>query len=391
VKICHVAPELLPVPPTKGGAIERWIRDAARLLAARGHDVHVVSRDHGDGRLEDRIDGVQYHFVRVRRPPDQGGIAMLTRGVAYFAGVGRLLARIEPDVVHHHSRPGAMYVTRARARGARHVISLHSLNYGWSFGYGYWDRLLFRRAFRTCDRILCVSDFIRRHVVALYPDIAAKTMILYNGVDGRTFHPEPRDEGDCADPVVLFVGRVEERKGVHLLVDAFERTIRKRPGGARLAIVGPHSYWAAEASPFYSALIERCRTIPQIDLRRPTYCDAELAAVYRGAAVGVVPSVFPEALGLTSLEAQASGIPVVVSNAGGLPETVLAGESGVTFESGDVEGLAASVLDLLSDPHRRHSMGARARTWAMERFSWERIATQLEEIYSDVLAARAPA
>jgi phosphatidylinositol alpha-1,6-mannosyltransferase len=104
-----------------------------------------------------------------------------------------------------------------------------------------------------------------------------------------------------------------------------------------------------------------------------------------------VPSVFPEALGLTSLEAQASGIPVVVSNAGGLPETVLAGESGVTFENGDVEGLAASVLDLLSDPGRLRSMGARARTWAMERFSWERIASQLEEIYSDVLAARAPA
>ena len=63
MRICHVAPELLPVPPVKGGAIERWIRDAAAQLASRGHDVHVVSRDHDDGARERQIDGVSYHFV----------------------------------------------------------------------------------------------------------------------------------------------------------------------------------------------------------------------------------------------------------------------------------------------------------------------------------------
>ena len=50
MRICQVAPELLPVPPTKGGAIERWIRDAAVRLTGRGHEVHVIARDHGDAR-----------------------------------------------------------------------------------------------------------------------------------------------------------------------------------------------------------------------------------------------------------------------------------------------------------------------------------------------------
>ena len=72
MKICHVAPELLPVPPTKGGAIERWIRDAAMRLAARGHDVHVMPRDHGDGRASETIDGVHYHYVRVPPAIDRG-------------------------------------------------------------------------------------------------------------------------------------------------------------------------------------------------------------------------------------------------------------------------------------------------------------------------------
>jgi spore coat protein SA len=391
VRICHVAPELLPVPPVRGGAIERWIRDAARSLAARGHDVHVVSRDHDDGKHEDCLDGVHYHFVRIPRPPDRGGLAMLLRGVGYFAGVGRLLGRLRPDIVHHHSRPAGMYLSRLRVRSARHVISLHSMSYGWSFGYAYWDRVLFGRAFRTCDQILCVSDFVRRHVLGIYPDLAGKTTILYNGVDGRTFHPLSPAELDSDEPTVLFVGRVEARKGVHLLVDAFERSISKRPGGARLIIVGPHSYWSAEPSSFYTALVERCRTIPRVEFRGPTYVDAELASVYRSATISVVPSVFPEALGLTSIEAQASGVPVVVSNAGGLPETVLPGESGVVFENGDVNGLATSVIDLLSDRPRLSAMGARARLWAMQRFCWDHIASQLEEAYTQARTARASA
>ena len=70
--------------------------------------------------------------------------------------------------------------------------------------------------------------------------------------------------------------------------------------------------------------------------------------IYRDATVSVVPSVFPEALGLTSLEAQASGVPVVVSDAGGLPETVSAGQSGLVFENGNAEQLARAGLSICS-------------------------------------------
>jgi hypothetical protein len=81
MKICHVAPELLPVPPTKGGAIERWIRDAAVRLARRGHDVHVVSRDHGDGARTMREAGVTYHFVSIPERLDEGLAAAVARGL----------------------------------------------------------------------------------------------------------------------------------------------------------------------------------------------------------------------------------------------------------------------------------------------------------------------
>ena len=78
MKICHVAPELLPVPPSRGGAIERWIRDAAVRLHARGHEVHVISRDHGDKRTEGVVDGVHYHFTQIPAPIERGVAAVMT-------------------------------------------------------------------------------------------------------------------------------------------------------------------------------------------------------------------------------------------------------------------------------------------------------------------------
>ena len=379
MRICHVAPELLPVPPTKGGAIERWIRDAAVRLVERGHEVHVVSRDHGDSARRIAIDGVQYHYVRIPETIDRGLPSAAIRGLWYYRGAARSIRAIAPDVVHHHSRPAGLWLTRRQAATAPQVISLHSMEYGWGFGYRGWDRPLFQRGLAAAARVLGVSEFICAHAVDRYPAIATTTRRIYNGVDGRSFKPGATSPSTGA--TILYVGRVEQRKGVHVLLDAFERWIAARAPLARLRIVGPHSYWDRHPSPYYAELKARCESNPRIELRGPTYVDAELAQVYREATVSVVPSVFPEALGLTSIEAQASGVPVVVSDAGGLPETVSDGHSGIVFENGNAEQLAQAVLGLLMDEPRRREMAAAAREWAMHMFSWDVIAEQLEHVY----------
>lgn len=381
MRIVHVAPELLPVPPSKGGAIERWIRDAAVRLVGRGHDVHVISRDHGDGRPDDRIDGVHYHYIRVPASIDRGMAAVMFRGLRHYRSARSIIRSIGPDVVHHHSRPAGLWLSDTGK--ARNVISLHSMDYGWSFGYAKWDRRLFNRGFAAAARVLGVSNFIREHTERRYPAASGKTITIYNGVDDTLFTPAG---GAFDDSPILYVGRVEERKGVHVLLDAFEQVISRQRPRTRLRIVGPHSYWDAAPSPYYQALAERCAANPRIELRGPTYDDQELAAVYRDAAVSVVPSVFPEALGLTSIEAQASGVPVVVSNAGGLPETVSPGKGGLVFDNGNAGQLAEAVLSILSNDERRRAMGAAAREWAVRTFSWNVIAAQLERVYAEAVA-----
>ena len=410
MRICHVAPELLPVPPTRGGAIERWIRDAAVRLSARGHEVHVISRDRGDAATEDTIDGVQYHYLTIPAWLDRGRAAALFRGLWYYLAVRRVLARLSVDVVHHHSRPAGLWLSHPAGSRARLIISLHSMDYGWGFGYRAWDRRLFARGLTMASRVLCVSHFIERHTVERYPGVRASVTTVYNGVDGELFKPEasgprlrqgygaaskpqapsPRlrqGYGAASKPhvTILYVGRVEARKGVKVLVDAFEQRISPRLPQARLRIVGPHSYWDAQPSGYYAEIKARCDANQLIELRGPTYVDAELAQVYRDAAVSVVPSTFPEALGLTSIEAQASGIPVVVSDAGGLPETVSPGVSGLVFENGNVDQLADAVLGLLESEPRRATMATAARHWAMQKFSWDTLAAELERVYADVV------
>lgn len=393
MKICHVAPELLPVPPTRGGAIERWIRDAATRLAARGHEVHVMSRDHGDDRTRETIDGVHYHFVRVPAAIDRGVAAVMLRGLWHYEGARRVLASIAPEIVHHHSRPAGLWLSKGGAPAAKHVISLHSMDYGWAFGYAGWDRRVFNRGFDASARVLGVSNFIRQHAESRYPRIRSKAQTVYNGVDGNLFRPatDPASAeataGEPPEPPILYVGRVEERKGVHVLLDAFEQVISRQRPNTRLRIVGPHSYWNAQPSPYYQALVERCRTNPRIELLGPTYDDQALAAIYRDSACTVVPSVFPEALGLTALEAQASGVAVVVSNSGGLPETVSPGKSGLVFDNGNAGQLAEAVLSIVGNPDRRRAMGTAAREWVMQKFSWDVIAAELERTYVEALAA----
>lgn len=385
MRICHVAPELLPVPPTKGGAIERWVRDAAVRLTRRGHEVHVVSRD-ADGEPGEReIDGVRYHHVRIPKALDSGLFAAACRGAFYYSRVGKVLARLRPEVVHHHSRPSGLWFSLSPGLAARQVISLHSMDYGWGMGYRGWDRRYFTRGFAQASRVLAVSKFIERHTVDRYPAVASKIETIYNGVDGDMF---TAGAGSREPGLILYVGRVEARKGVRVLVDAFEQVVAARVPDARLRIVGPHSYWDAQPSGYYQQIVERAAANPRIELCEPTYDDRALAAEYRAATISVVPSTFPEALGLTSIEAQASGTPVVVSNAGGLPETVNA-ESGIVVEHGDVAALGEALVGLLQAPDRRRAMAEAARRWAMATFSWDVIAGELERVYGEALAAPA--
>jgi phosphatidylinositol alpha-mannosyltransferase len=236
---------------------------------------------------------------------------------------------------------------------------------GWMrAGLPFWGFLLDR-----IDHRIAVSEQARESVRRWLPDRDFE--VIPNGV----LMPPVADGGDRANSIV-FIGRHDPRKGMPVLLKAWPAVHRQT--GARLRLVG--------ADPLaVQLLLARHRVphegidilgfLPQVDLTR------ELL----GAKVLAAPSIGMESFGMVLTRAFACAVPVVASDIPGY-RAVMTEETGVLVPPGDDAALADALVGLLEDESRRRSLGERARRLAVERYSWDRIAERLEQIYADVAA-----
>lgn len=278
----------------------------------------------------------------------------------------------DADVVHAHhlrSTPSRVAGVLGKMRRRATVVTDHGL------GGGDWFGLLPR----LFDRLLAVS----RYSASLLDFTAAKTTVIYGGVDPRRFAPTAgeRREG------VLAVGRLTPHKG-------FDRLITALPRGASLTIAGTGGH---DPDPPERDYPEHLRSLARSDDVRfaGAVPDAALAGLYRRAAVVAVPSVevtcygrtiaVSELLGLTAIEAMASGTPVVASRLGGLAEVVVDGETGFLVEPGNTGELGARLEALLNEPERARRMGDAARRLVLERYTWDACARRCVEAYRQLL------
>jgi glycosyltransferase involved in cell wall biosynthesis len=279
-----------------------------------------------------------------------------------------LTALGDADVVHcHHLRstPSRLAALLGSIRGRTTVVTDHGL------GGGDWFGLLPR----LFDELLAVS----RYSVSLLDFPPAKTTVIYGGADPLRFRPEAGEPRDG----VLVVGRLTPHKG-------FDRAIPALPRGASLTIAGTGGHDPELPERDYPELLRRLargrdvRFTGRVD-------DAALAGLYRRAAVVAVPSVevtcygravaVSELLGLTAIEAMASGTPVVASRLGGLAEIVVDGETGFLVEPGDPDALGVRLGELLGDPARARRMGDAARRLVVERYTWDACARRCVDAY----------
>lgn len=275
------------------------------------------------------------------------------------------------DVIHaHHLRaaPSRVAALSAHLNGARLAVTDHGL------AGGTWAGLLPR----LVDRFLLVSRFSAGSISAP-PE---RTSIIYGGADPARFHPDP--EGPRHG--VLFAGRLTPHKGVDVL-------LRALPEGAQLTVVGTPGHDPRPPESGYPRLLERLAAGRQVRFRHAVG-EGELAVLYRRAAVFALPSVHrtcygrwvavPELLGLSVLEAMASGTPVVCSRVGGLPEVVRDGETGFLVEPGDVTGLRDRLALLLGDPTLARRLGDNARQLVLDRFTWAHCARACLAAYEEM-------
>jgi glycosyltransferase involved in cell wall biosynthesis len=367
VRIVHVAPTPFGVGGLLGGG-ERYPLELARALA-RDADVDLVTFGPHTGTFRDPS-GLR---VRTLRPLGHA------RGHPVHPLAPQLPWALDgADVVHtHHTRsaPSRLAAVAARVRGQRLVTTDHGL------GGGGWLGLLPA----LFDRFLTVSRFS----ASVLGVPAERTRVVYGGADPRRFAPDPGTRRDG----VLYVGRLTPHKGI-------DRLVRALPDGARLTVAGTGGHDARPPARDYPALLRQLAR--GRDVAFPgAVPDPALPELHRSAAVFVLPTVkedcygrhfaVSELLGLSVLEAMASGTPVVASRLDALPEVVRDGETGVLVTPGDVGELHDRLAQLLGDRALAARMGARGREVLRERFTWEACARRCLTAYAELLPSSAAA
>jgi colanic acid/amylovoran biosynthesis glycosyltransferase len=249
-----------------------------------------------------------------------------------------------------------------------------------------WIHYLLKRAElkRRGALFIGVSAFILAQLERLgFP--TERTRLHYIGVDPAAFESSPAAAAARSDtsPIILHVARLVEKKGTAYLLEAFARIAAQHPD-AQLVVIG--------AGPLQDSLARRAAEL-RVDARvrwLGAATHAEVAGWLRRAAVFCLPSCTArngdaEGLGLALLEAAASGVPVVATQHGGIPEAVQDGETGYLVPERDADALADALDTLLSSEQLRRRMGDAARRFARSRFDLQRQTGHLEQLYEGVL------
>lgn len=289
------------------------------------------------------------------------------------------LERFEPSLLHAHFGTDGLFASPiARQLGIPLVVTFHGFDItirpGASAAHFVYSKLR-PQVFRNATRIIAVSSFVRERLIATGapPD---KIVVHYMGVDTRRFLADP---AVTREPVVLFVGRLVEKKGCAHLIQAMER-LRATGVQARTVIIGD--------GPLRQSL-ERAAGASSLECEfLGAQPPEEVIAWMNRASVFCVPSVTAETgdsegLPTVYVEAQAMGLPCVGTLHNGIPEAVVDGSTGLLVPERDVPALAGSIERLLSDRDLRSSMSQRAREHAVKSFDVANQTAKLEAIYDD--------
>jgi L-malate glycosyltransferase len=204
-----------------------------------------------------------------------------------------------------------------------------------------------------------------------------KVMFVPHGIDTGLFAPAKTGKRSKHAPIVLFLANLQKRKGIFVLLDAFQEVVKAVPD-CRLRIVGGGPEAAAVAQ-YVSELACKDRIELVGNVERDQVC-----SFFRECSVYCLPS-FGEPYGASVVEAMSCGKPVVVTAAGGFP--YLVPEGGGRFVSpGDSRGLAAALIEVLSSNELKHSMAVVNREHSMASLSWSSAVDQLERAYRTVFS-----
>ncbi len=352
VRIAILAPEDLPVPPVHGGSVQIYVHALYQELTKRDCNVTLLSPS--------------------RSANGDGHIRISARGHEYQRKALQWLRTLSPDVVQIENRPLLVRPVQRTVPHAKVILNLHSTTF---LGRKHLTPAAARQALRSADRVVLNSRYLRCTIERTFSIHRAqwKTAVIHPGVDLHKFTADgtPRGESTLR---LLYVGRVIQQKGVHVLVEAV-RILGQQGIPVQLTVVGGTHPWERK---YRAKLLRQARGLPVhfVGFVAPEH----LPEYFRDADLLVCPSQRNEAFGMVNVEALGAGLPVVASRQGGIPE-IIDDSCGVLVQHFTRPAAFATTLRRLAlDRSQLRALAAGTKKQA-DRFQWSRTAEKFHKLY----------
>lgn len=385
--------------PTSGA--ERVLFEQSTLLSKRGHDVHILTRKlPGHEAYQEVIQGVQEWRYHINQ---RNG---LTSVKSILVNCKRLYeslqAKFSYDCINFHQPFAAYAVIRSPAsRRVKKVYTCHSLSFeefrsrnpipkpGLRRVIYFLNmkarKYIERKTLNGSDRITVLSRFTQEKLGSTYGIPAGKVVIIPGGIDLERFAPaadkkEIRRHLKIPEGrmILLTVRDLEPRMGLENLLYAFEEIIRELPD--IFLVIGGHG-------PLKDRLISLSRRlgVERVVRFAGFIPEEDLPDYYRAADIFILPTIELEGFGLITLEALASGVPVLGTAVGGTVEILGKLDSGYLFKDSKPESMAslviATCLQFRNNPELWRDVSARCRAFAEVNYSWECTIDAIEQLF----------
>jgi glycosyltransferase involved in cell wall biosynthesis len=396
VKVLYV---VTAYPRWSGDVITPWLVETIRRLGERGVEVEVLAPSYR-GLGDQLVDGVRVHRFRYaparfenlthdQTAPDRVRerpwyLALVPGYVLAGRRAARALSRTgEFDAVHvFWPVPHGLFGMAAkRSGGPPLVCTFFGVELSWLKGQLRMLRPVVRAIIRASDVVTVISSHTAEAVREVVPGAEVRTIPFGAALDADNGGAVPR-ERQPGDPFqLLFVGRLVERKGVHVLLEAVA-ALKEEPD-LRLVVVGEGPERAA-----LTGIAERLGIADRVEFTGPISRE-ELRTRYSRCDAFVLPAIRDskgdvEGLGVVLIEALLQGKPVIASESGGIVDIVRDGDTGLLVPSGDSAALAEAIARYIDDPDLAAGLAGNGRAHVLREFSWTTITDRLVEVYGEL-------
>ena len=364
----------------KIGGVASHMHHLAIKLKERGHEVAIVTNNRTTGKEEDlekqgieliKIPGIVSPLLEVN----------VTYGLKSSEELNEFLKDFDIIHSHHAFTPLALKAVKAgRAMGRATLLTTHSISF--AHESKLWEALgftisLFTDYLKYPHRIIAVSRAAKAFIEH-FTDVPIS--IVPNGVDDKRFSPTKEKDKikakfEIKGNVVLYVSRMSYRKGPHVLLNAFSKI-----EDATLVMVG-----SGEMLPFLKAQAKFLGIEDRVVFMGYVPDDL-LPEIFKMADIFVLPSISSEAFGIVVLEAMASGVPVIATNVGGIPEVLKENEAGLLIPPGNELELRKAIQKLLNNEELRKWYGINGRKAVEEKYSWDKVVVEIEKVYEEIIS-----